>query len=62
MMAGGIAALLLQMLHPGALGGVWDYSDVHDDMLSLVSYDRFPTYNFLATPRLLRKTYNTRLT
>ena len=33
MMAGGIAALLLQMLHPGALGGVWDYSDVHDDML-----------------------------
>jgi len=33
MMAGGIAALLLQMLHPGALGGVWDHSDVHDDML-----------------------------
>jgi len=33
MMAGGIAALLLQMLHPQALGGVWDYSDVHSDML-----------------------------
>ena len=33
MMAGGIAALLLQMLHPGALGGVWDHSDVHSDML-----------------------------
>ena len=27
MMAGGIAALLLQMLHPGALAGVWDHSD-----------------------------------
>src|SRR3954470_10575940 len=33
MMAGGIAALLLQMLHPHALGGVWDHSDVHEDML-----------------------------
>lgn len=25
MMAGGVAALLLQMLHPGALAGVWDH-------------------------------------
>jgi uncharacterized protein (DUF2236 family) len=33
MMAGGISALLLQMLHPQALGGVWDHSDVHEDML-----------------------------
>jgi uncharacterized protein (DUF2236 family) len=33
MMAGGIAALLLQMLHPKALGGVWDHSDVQSDML-----------------------------
>jgi uncharacterized protein (DUF2236 family) len=33
MMAGGIAALLLQMLHPQALGGVWDHSDVNEDML-----------------------------
>ena len=33
MMAGGIAALLTQMLHPQALGGVWDHSDVHADML-----------------------------
>ena len=33
MMVGGIAALLTQMLHPKALGGVWDHSDVHDDML-----------------------------
>jgi uncharacterized protein (DUF2236 family) len=32
MMAGGIAALLTQMLHPQALGGVWDHSDVHADM------------------------------
>lgn len=33
MMVGGIAALLTQMLHPQALGGVWDHSDVHSDML-----------------------------
>jgi uncharacterized protein (DUF2236 family) len=33
MLAGGVAALLLQMLHPQALGGVWDHSDVHGDML-----------------------------
>ncbi|HEX8840074.1 MAG TPA: oxygenase MpaB family protein [Sphingomicrobium sp.] len=33
MMTGGIAALLLQMLHPRALGGVWDHSDVEADML-----------------------------
>jgi uncharacterized protein (DUF2236 family) len=33
MMVGGIAALLTQMLHPKALGGVWDHSDVHGDML-----------------------------
>jgi uncharacterized protein (DUF2236 family) len=33
MMVGGIAALLTQMLHPHALGGVWDHSDVHSDML-----------------------------
>lgn len=33
MMTGGIAALLLQMLHPQALGGVWDHSDVQSDMI-----------------------------
>lgn len=33
MMAGGIAALLLQMLHPVALAGVWDHSDFEADML-----------------------------
>jgi uncharacterized protein (DUF2236 family) len=33
MMVGGIAALLTQMLHPRALGGVWDHSDVQADML-----------------------------
>lgn len=32
MMVGGIAALLTQMLHPKALAGVWDHSDVHSDM------------------------------
>jgi uncharacterized protein (DUF2236 family) len=33
MMAGGVAALLLQMLHPGALAGVWDHSTFRRDML-----------------------------
>lgn len=33
MMVGGIAALLTQMLHPQALGGVWDHSEVQIDML-----------------------------
>lgn len=33
MMVGGIAALLTQMLHSKALGGVWDHSNVHDDMI-----------------------------
>jgi uncharacterized protein (DUF2236 family) len=32
MMVGGIAALFLQMLHPGALAGVWDHSDFRRDM------------------------------
>jgi uncharacterized protein (DUF2236 family) len=33
MMVGGIAALLTQMLHPKALGGVWDHSNVAEDQL-----------------------------
>ncbi|MDQ3074364.1 MAG: oxygenase MpaB family protein [Pseudomonadota bacterium] len=33
MMIGGIAALLLQMLHPAALAGVWDHSNFEADML-----------------------------
>lgn len=33
MLIGGIGALLLQMLHPGALGGVWDHSNFRADML-----------------------------
>jgi uncharacterized protein (DUF2236 family) len=32
MMIGGVAALLLQMLHPAALAGVWDHSSFRDDM------------------------------
>ncbi|NJC34427.1 uncharacterized protein (DUF2236 family) [Sphingomonas jejuensis] len=32
MMVGGVSALLLQMLHPGALAGVWDHSDFRGDM------------------------------
>lgn len=33
MMVGGVAALLLQMLHPAALAGIWDHSDFRRDML-----------------------------
>jgi len=33
MMVGGIAALLLQMLHPAVLAGVWDHSSFRGDML-----------------------------
>jgi uncharacterized protein (DUF2236 family) len=32
MMIGGVSALLLQMLHPAALAGVWDHSSFRDDM------------------------------
>lgn len=32
MMIGGIASLLLQMLHPRALAGVWDHSNFRTDM------------------------------
>ena len=32
MIIGGTAALLMQMLHPGALAGVWDHSGFRDDM------------------------------
>jgi uncharacterized protein (DUF2236 family) len=32
MMIGGISALLLQMLHPKALAGVWDFSNFREDM------------------------------
>ena len=33
MMVGGVAALLLQMLHPAVLAGVWDHSNFRNDML-----------------------------
>lgn len=33
MLCGGISALLLQMLHPSALAGVWDHSSFREDML-----------------------------
>src|SRR6476469_5902352 len=32
MIVGGVAALLLQMLHPKALAGVWDHSDFQANM------------------------------
>jgi uncharacterized protein (DUF2236 family) len=33
MMVGGLAALLMQMLHPAALAGVWDHSGARRDMI-----------------------------
>ncbi len=33
MLCGGISALMLQMLHPAALAGVWDHSNFREDML-----------------------------
>lgn len=33
MMVGGMTALLLQMLHPSALAGVWDHSNFRADMI-----------------------------
>lgn len=33
MLVGGMSALLLQMLHPAALAGVWDYSNFRQDLL-----------------------------
>lgn len=33
MMCGGISALLLQMLHPLALAGIWDHSNFRQDMI-----------------------------
>lgn len=33
MMIGGVAALLLQMLHPHAMAGVWDHSNFRTDMV-----------------------------
>lgn len=32
MMIGGVSGLLLQMLHPAVLAGVWDHSDFRSDM------------------------------
>ncbi|MBO9622161.1 MAG: DUF2236 domain-containing protein [Sphingomonas sp.] len=33
MMVGGVSALLLQMLHPAVLAGVWDHSSFRGDMI-----------------------------
>jgi uncharacterized protein (DUF2236 family) len=33
MLAGGLAALMLQTLHPQALAGVWDHSNFRDDLI-----------------------------
>lgn len=45
MMIGGVSALLLQMLHPAVLAGVWDHSGFRDDMLGRLRR----TVRFVAT-------------
>lgn len=45
MMIGGISALLLQMLHPLALAGVWDHSRFRDDRIGRLRR----TARFIAT-------------
>lgn len=50
MMIGGVSGLLLQMLHPAVLAGVWDHSDFRADMhgrlrrtakfIAVTTYDR----------------------
>lgn len=45
MMVGGVSALLLQMLHPSALAGVWDHSDFQTNMLGRLRR----TARFIAT-------------
>jgi uncharacterized protein (DUF2236 family) len=45
MMIGGISGLLLQMLHPRALAGVWDHSNFREDMLGRLRR----TARFIAT-------------
>jgi uncharacterized protein (DUF2236 family) len=52
MMVGGVAALLTQMLHPKALAGVWDHSDVHADMLGRLRR----TARFIATTTFAHRT------
>jgi uncharacterized protein (DUF2236 family) len=45
MLVGGVAALLLQMLHPAVLAGVWDHSNFRSDMLGRLRR----TARFIAT-------------
>lgn len=45
MMVGGVTALLLQMLHPAVLAGVWDHSNFRHDMLGRLRR----TARFIAT-------------
>ncbi|MFP3449538.1 oxygenase MpaB family protein, partial [Pseudomonas sp. SIMBA_067] len=33
MLVGGISALMLQLLHPLALAGVWDHSNFREDLI-----------------------------
>ncbi len=48
MMAGGVAALLVQMLHPAALAGIWDFShfrrDLHGRLRRTAAFIAVTTY------------------
>ena len=57
MMIGGIAALLMQMLHPGALAGVWDHSafrrDISGRLRRTAQFISGTTYGSTATAEAL---------
>ncbi len=38
MLCGGVSALLLQMLHPLALAGVWDHSNFREDIFGRLRF------------------------
>src|SRR3569623_363258 len=48
MLAGGLAALMLQTLHPLALAGVWDHSNFRGDLVGRLrrtpTFEGAPTY------------------
>ena len=49
MLCGGISALLLQMLHPLALAGVWDHSRFREDILGRLRRTITPEINAIST-------------
>jgi uncharacterized protein (DUF2236 family) len=51
MLIGGIAALMLQALHPLALAGVWDHSNFRQDMLAAPHRTVFVGHHLRLYPR-----------